>query len=82
MRENLRKFISKGELIGQQGQGRRHDPAPQIHLPRFRFRPGQEKRRRQRRGQAGRRRDGGDGEGEEGPGKAGDKPGEHSLEVD
>jgi uncharacterized sporulation protein YeaH/YhbH (DUF444 family) len=77
IKENLRKYISHGELIGRQGKHTVSIPLPQINLPRFRY---------------GHDQTGGvgQGEGEEGTpltaapgqGTAGDQPGEHLLEVD
>ncbi len=80
IRQNLRKYISKGELIGRQGQETVSIPIPQIDIPRFRFADKQQ---------------GGVGQGEgkpgdalsspspgDGKGKAGGDPGEHVLEVD
>jgi uncharacterized protein len=81
IRENLRRYISQGELIGRQGNDRVSIPVPQIEIPRFKY---------------GQRENGGIGQGdgepgdqigqgeEQGPGqgKAGDNPGEHPLEVD
>ena len=75
---DLRKYVSSGEMIGKQGKHYVSIPIPQIQLPRFRFGPNSK---------------GGVGSGEgdqgdpvEGPGTgeglAGDKPGEHVLEVD
>jgi uncharacterized protein len=53
MRENLRKYISNGELIGRQGKDLVSIPIPQIELPRFRF--GEQRRRcRAGRGRGGR----------------------------
>ncbi len=81
VRENLRKYMSSGELIGRQGRDLVSIPIPQIQLPQFRF---------------GRRQAGGvgQGEGEEGtpigfdpdqPGEgdeAGYLPGDHMMEVE
>jgi len=79
IRQNLRKYISKGELIGRQGKDVVSIPVPQIELPSFRF---------------GEPRGGvGQGEGEEGSplgqpepgsgdGGAGDQPGDHLLEAE
>jgi uncharacterized protein len=78
VRANLRKYISKGELIGRQGKDVVSIPLPEIHLPRFRFDPKQEKGVGRGEGEPGDPMDG--EEGEEGSGKAGDKPGEHALE--
>ena len=82
VRKNLKKYITRGEMIGQQGKKQVKIPVPQIDIPRFRF---------------GRREQGGLGQGEgeegqpiaagepgegDGTGQAGDQPGEHDLEVD
>ncbi|MCZ6795383.1 MAG: DUF444 family protein [Planctomycetota bacterium] len=78
IRENLRKYITQGELIGKQGKNVVSIPMPQINLPRFRY---------------GKEQIGGvgQGDGEEGtpittePGQgagAGDRPGDHILEVE
>jgi hypothetical protein len=79
IRQNLRKYISKGELIGRQGKDVVSIPVPQIELPSFRF---------------GEPRGGvGQGEGEpgapigqaqpgDGEGMAGDQPGDHLLEAE
>jgi len=37
IRQNLRKFISKGELLGRQGKDVVSIPVPQIDIPRFKF---------------------------------------------
>ena len=37
IRKNLRKYISKGELIGRQGKDKVSIPIPQLDIPRFRF---------------------------------------------
>jgi uncharacterized sporulation protein YeaH/YhbH (DUF444 family) len=81
IKENLRQYISQGELIGRQGDKQVSIPVPQIDIPRFKF---------------GRRENGGvgqgegepgdnvqDGQGQEaGQGEAGSDPGQHVLEVD
>ncbi len=79
VKQNLRKFMSNGELIGRRGRELVSIPLPEIDLPRFRFG-----------GQSG---GVGQGEGEEGTplgpgqpgnghGQAGDQPGDHILEVE
>src|SRR5262245_50969730 len=81
VRENLRKYVTHGEMIGRKGKDLVSIPLPQLDVPHFRY------------GQNGRGGVGqGDGEigqpiargddGEEGEGKAGSDPGEHVLEVD
>ncbi len=80
VRQNLRKFISKGELFGQEGKKVVSIPVPQIDIPRLRY---------------GTRQQGGVGQGdgepgdplsqsdaEDGAGEAGDQEGTHVLEVD
>ncbi len=82
IKQDLRKYISNGELIGRKGKDRISIPLPQIQMPRFRF-GGQQ-------GQGGvaqGKGEVGDGvgqeqPGQEGAGKAGDQAGEHVLEVD
>ena len=82
IRQNLRKYISQGELVGPQGQGPRLDPHPADRHPALLV------RRRQRGGAGQGDGDpgdpmGGDPSDEErrGP-QAGSAPGEHVLEVD
>ncbi|MBI4570127.1 MAG: DUF444 family protein [Planctomycetes bacterium] len=81
IRQNLKKYVSKGEMIGRKGKNSVSIPLPQIDIPRFRF---------------GARERGGVGQGEgengtpisgpqhpgTGPGEAGEMPGEHDLEVE
>ncbi|HEV8246808.1 MAG TPA: DUF444 family protein [Polyangiaceae bacterium] len=83
IRQNLRRYISQGELIGRKGKDLVSIPIPHIDIPRFTF---------------GDRQKGGVGQGEGDPGdaigaeegeqeaegseKAGKDPGEHVLEVD
>ncbi|NOZ86824.1 MAG: DUF444 family protein [Deltaproteobacteria bacterium] len=80
VRKNLKKYISRGELIGKVGKNRVRIPVSQLQLPRFQY---------------GGKKSGGVGQGEgkegdplgpapgqDGGGEAGDKPGEHDLEVD
>jgi len=79
IKQNLRRFVSSGELIGKQGQKYVAIPLPQIALPRFRF---------------GENKKGGVGQGEgepgqpvpgqeqDGQGQAGEQEGQHVLEVE
>ena len=83
IKQNLKKYIQKGEMIGKQGKDLVSIPVPSIDLPKFKF---------------GHRDTGGTGqgegdvgdvlqpgqveEGEGGAGEAGQNPGEHVLEVD
>jgi sporulation protein YhbH len=77
IKQNLKKYITHGEIVGKEGNDYVSIPIPQIELPRFKF---------------GKRQQGGVGQGEGQPGspmgpgegseKAGNNSGEHSIEVD
>ncbi|MBI2193780.1 MAG: DUF444 family protein [Planctomycetes bacterium] len=79
VKQDLRKYITRGELIGRRGKELVSIPIPSIEIPRFRF----DIRRQKGVGQ-------GDGEigtslgpaEEDGHGKAGDAEGQHILEVE
>ncbi|MFN3199793.1 MAG: DUF444 family protein [Bradymonadia bacterium] len=82
IRSNLKKYISRGELIGKQGKDKVSIPVPQIDTPRFKFGS---------KGQGGGgvgQGDGevgqslGDGEEQPGQGEAGEGEGDKALEVD
>ncbi|MEO8798851.1 MAG: DUF444 family protein [Polyangiaceae bacterium] len=81
IRENLRKYISQGELIGRKGKDVVSIPLPQIDIPRFRYGDKQQGGAGQGKGDPGDPMGGEEGE-EPGSGKAGQGQGEHSLEVD
>lgn len=81
IRDNLREYISKGELIGKQGDSLVSIPVPQIDTPRFKFGTRQNGGVGQGDGDPGDAIGQGEGEGG-GQGQAGDGPGEHVLEVD
>jgi sporulation protein YhbH len=83
IRQNLRKYISQGELIGRKGKDLVSIPIPQIDIPRFRFGDKQQGGAGQGDGDPGDPMGGGE-EGEEGGEgkKAGEGAGEHNLEVD
>jgi len=81
IKDNLRKYIQKGEMIGRKGKDLISIPLPTIDIPHFRF---------------GHKEQGGVGQGDgepgtvlapgsvegDGKGKAGQGEGEHALEVD
>jgi uncharacterized protein len=80
VRKELKKFISKGEMIGREGGKSVSIPVPQVDIPRFRY---------------GERQQGGVGQGEgepgdplsqsdpeDGAGEAGDQEGKHVLEIE
>jgi sporulation protein YhbH len=83
IRDNLRKYISQGELIGRKGKDLVSIPLPQIDIPRFRYGDKQQGGTGQGQGDPGDPVGGGDPSEEGGDGKqAGKDAGEHSLEVD
>ena len=81
IRQNLRKYISQGELIGRKGKDLVSIPIPQIDIPRFRFGDKQRGGVGQGDGNPGDPVGGGE-EKQPGQGKAGGEPGDHVLEVD
>jgi sporulation protein YhbH len=81
IRENLKRYISHGELIGRQGKDTVAIPVPQIDIPRFRFGDKQSGGVGQGEGESGDPVDGQEGEGD-GTGKAGKNAGQHAVEVD
>src|SRR6202021_781083 len=84
IRQNLRKYISQGEMIGRKGKDLVSIPIPQIDIPRFRFGDKNQGGAGQGEGDPGDPMGGSEeGEGEGGGGKkAGEGAGEHVLEVD
>jgi sporulation protein YhbH len=80
IRRNLRKYITKGELIGRQGKDKVSIPIPHIDIPRFRFNSEQKGGVGQGNGDVGDPL--GPGEEQPGQGKAGQGEGEHALEVE
>ncbi len=80
IKQNLRKYIQKGELIGKRGKDTISIPVPSIDLPHFRFNDRQQGGVGQGDGEVGQPMS--PGEPGEGSGKAGENPGEHGLEVD
>jgi len=80
VRQELRKFISKGELFGREGGKTISIPVPQIDIPRFRFGERQRGGVGQGDGEPGDPLSGADAE--DGEGQAGDQEGQHILEVD
>lgn len=80
VRQNLRQYISSGELIGKQGKDRVSIPVPQIDIPRFRFNSQDGGGVGQGEGEPGDSL--GPGDQEPGEGEAGEGEGEKALEVD
>ena len=80
IKQNLRKYISQGEMLGKKGKETVSIPLPQIDIPHFRFGSKQQGGVGQGEGDPGDSL--GQGEQQPGEGKAGDQGGEHLLEVD
>lgn len=80
IRQNLRKYISHGEMIGRKGRDLVSIPVPQLDVPRFRYGKNQGGVG-QGDGEEGQPIARGDGDGD-GYGQAGSDPGAHVLEVD
>lgn len=79
IKQDLKRFVSSGELIGKQGQRYVTIPLPQITLPKFRYGENQKSGVGQGEGEAGKPVPGQDGDG---AGQAGEEKGKHSIEVD
>lgn len=82
IRENLKRYISHGEMIGRKGKDVVSIPIPHIDTPRFIFGDKQQGGVGQGDGDVGDAVGGEQGEGQSGQGEAGSDPGEHALEVD
>lgn len=82
IKDNLRKYISNGEMVARKGKDTVSIPLPSVDIPRFKHGGKQQGGVGQGDGEVGDSlgQDGEDGPG--GPGEAGDQPGEHALEVD
>jgi len=81
IRQNLRKYISKGELLGRQGKDIVSIPVPHIDIPKLRFGDKQQGGVAQGDGEPGDALSGDPQDGD-GQGKAGDQAGDHALEVE
>ena len=80
IKQNLRKYITQGEMIGKRGKDFVSIPLPQIDIPRFRYGQKQQGGVGQGDGEVGDVL--GQGEPQPGSGQAGDRPGDHLLEVE
>ena len=81
IRENLRKYITHGEMIGRQGRELVSIPIPQLDVPHFRYGKNGSGGVGQGDGEEGTVIAGGDPDGQ-GEGSAGSEPGAHILEVE
>jgi len=80
IKQNLRKYITQGEMLGKRGKELVSIPLPQIDIPHFRYGPKQSGGVGQGNGNPGDPL--GQGEPKPGSGQAGDRPGDHLLEVE
>lgn len=80
VKQDLRKYISRGEMIGRKGKDLVTIPIPTIDIPHFEY--GSNKGEGVGAGDGDVGQSLGPGEGESGPGKAGDAEGQHLREVD
>jgi uncharacterized sporulation protein YeaH/YhbH (DUF444 family) len=80
IKDNLRRYITQGEMLVPKGRDAISVPLPQIHLPRFRFSAKRQGGVGQGDGPPGTPLGGEQADGD--PSKAGNQPGEHVLEVD
>jgi len=80
IREDLKKFITKSEMIGKKGNRYVSIPLPQIEIPHFKY--GQEEMGGVGQGDGEAGTPLGSGEDEGGNGAAGNAPGQHILEVE
>lgn len=82
IRQNLRKYITHGEMIGRKGRELVSIPVPQLDIPHFRFGKNGSGGVGQGDGEEGTPIGKADGEEADGQGSAGSDPGGHVLEVE
>ena len=82
IRDNLRKYVSNGEMPLPKGDGSYKIPMPSIETPRFKFGDQSQGGTGQGDGQQGDPVDGQEGEGQPGEGEAGEGEGNKELEVE
>lgn len=80
IKQDLRKYMSSGEMIGKKGKDLVSIPIPRIDIPHFVHDPNQQKNVGQGEGEEGATVTPGDGD--DGHGHGGNQPGRHLLEVD
>jgi len=80
VRDNLKKYVSQGEMIGRREKDFVKIPLPQVDIPTFRYGPKQKGGVGQGNGQPGDAVN--DPSQGIGSGEAGNEPGEHQLEID
>ena len=82
IKDNLRKYISNGEMIGRHGKDLVSIPLPQIDIPRFQFGDNGRGGTSQGQGEPGDPLSSCDVEDGDGAGQAGNQPGKHLREVE
>ena len=80
IKQDLRKYVTNGEMIGRKGKDTVTIPIPQIEIPRFRFGEKDQGGVGQGEGEPG--DPVGQGDPQPGQGEAGNQGGDHMLEVD
>ena len=80
VRQNLREYVSHGEMLGRKGKDIVSIPVPSLNVPRFRY--GNNKTGGVGKGDGQIGQPLGPGQDDGGPGTAGNEPGQHILEVD
>jgi uncharacterized sporulation protein YeaH/YhbH (DUF444 family) len=79
IKENFKKYVSHGEMVGKRENDLVKIPVPYIDIPKFKYGPKQRGGVGQGNGQPG---DPIDGEPQDGAGEAGNQPGQHALEAE
>ncbi|MGE4233660.1 MAG: DUF444 family protein [Bacteriovoracia bacterium] len=82
IKQDLKKYITHGEMIGRKGKEMVTIPLPQIDIPHFRFGDKEKGGVGQGEGKPGDPIGKGDPDQQQGQGEAGNQSGEHGLEVD
>jgi uncharacterized protein len=82
IKQDLKRHITRGEMIGKRGREMVSIPVPQVDLPRFRYGSRERGGVGQGPGEPGQPIGGGQPQPGQGPGGAGDQPGPHIREVE
>ncbi len=80
IKQDLKKYVTHGEMIGRKGKDLVTIPVPQIEIPRFRFSDKEQGGLGQGQGKVGDPI--GQGDPQQGQRQVGDQPGNHTLDVD
>ncbi len=82
IKQDLKKYVTNGEMIGRKGKDMVTIPLPQIEIPRFRYGDKEQGGVGQGNGKPGDAVGQGDPQDGDGQGEAGNQSGKHELEVD